>query len=59
VVFGITKIGCVVVLRAELLVVADQVGYVKRLRVFVFEGYRSTEVKLSAWLCGLYLDAVM
>ena len=47
--FGITKIGCVVVLRDELLVVADEVGYVKRLRVFVFEGYGSTEVKWSAW----------
>ncbi len=37
-VFGIAKIGCDVVLRSELLVVVDEVGCVKWLRVFIFEG---------------------
>ena len=47
--FGIAKIGCVVVLRAEWLVAADEVGYAKWLRVFVFEGCGCTKIKLSAW----------
>ena len=46
-------------LGAELLVVVDEVRYVKWLRVFVFEMCGSTEVEIFARGYGLYLDAVM
>ena len=47
------RIGSVVVLMAELLVVAFEFGCVKWLRVFGFEECGSIEVNLSASLCGL------
>jgi hypothetical protein len=47
-VFGNGRIGSVVVLMAELLVVAVEIGCVKWLRVFGFERCGSIEVDMSA-----------
>jgi len=47
-VIGISNIGCDVVLMSELLIVADEFGYVKWLRVFVFERCKGAKVNLFA-----------
>ena len=47
-VHGLAVIGCAMVLRAELLVVGDVVGYVTWLCVFVFVECGGTKVTLSA-----------